>query len=68
MKCVIEFDTDNAVFDDQPDNELKGIFFELSGDIVNYLKGWTQMPDGVTCDWIRDSNGYRIGTMKCDNR
>jgi hypothetical protein len=68
MKILIEFDTENAAFDDQPDSELKNIFFHLKGDIVNYMKGWVPMSSGVQCDWIRDSNGNRIGTMKCDNR
>lgn len=63
MKIVIEFDTDNAAFEDNP-NEWRAIFLQAVGKVKSQLQRKPCLcnhPESV--DKLIDSNGNTVGTV-----
>jgi hypothetical protein len=55
MKFRIEFDCDNAAFDDARDIEIADILVKVAGSITR------DMPRSGTSYSVLDSNGNRVG-------
>lgn len=59
MRFFLQFDCDNAVFDDYPSDAIADALLKSSKDIRKY---------GIekASRWIVDNNGNRIGSFKCE--
>ncbi|NBU04203.1 MAG: hypothetical protein EBT60_07865 [Bacteroidetes bacterium] len=59
MKITIEFDTDNAAFEDDRINEVNYILKQVTERVTDSMD-WDDSPIRTA---ISDSNGNRIGTV-----
>jgi len=61
MRVVIEFDCDNASFEDYPRGEIRSVIDKAMVKIMR------QLDDPSESDVLMDSNGNRVGTARLEN-
>jgi tetrahydromethanopterin S-methyltransferase subunit G len=67
MKVKIEFNMDNAAFDDALEEELSYVFRQAQQKILKQLKRAPVLCDHPESDdVIQDSNGNTVGSIKVD--